>query len=316
MTTPSSHHDPAGVVVAGLTKSYGAVRAVRGIDLSIERGETVALLGPNGAGKSTTLDLVLGLGRPDAGTVSLFGRTTAEAVAAGMVGGMLQTGAVISELSVREVLVMMASLYPEPMPVDDVIAAADLADIAARRTNKLSGGQVQRVRFALALVANPQLLVLDEPTVGLDVDARRNFWATMRAGARSGKTIVFATHYLDEADAFADRIVLMAGGLVVADGSTTEIKARAGGRVIRATLPDVPIEALGATPGVTRAERHGDSVELVCADSDRAIRAVLQHHPDARDIEIRGAGLEEAFLELTTDHADLIDHSELVGAPR
>ena len=180
---------------------------------------------------------MLGLGRPDAGTVAVFGLPPAEAVGRGWVGAMLQTGAVISELSVREVLTMLGSLYPDPMPVDDVIAAAAIADIAGRRTNKLSGGQTQRVRFALALVSNPRLLVLDEPTVALDVEARRAFWATMRGFASGGRTVVFATHYLEEADAYADRIVLMANGLVVADGSTTEIKARVGRRTIRATLP-------------------------------------------------------------------------------
>jgi ABC-2 type transport system ATP-binding protein len=290
-----------GIELRGLTKSYGPVRAVRGIDLTVQPGETVALLGPNGAGKSTTLDLVLGLGRADLGSVSVFGEPPATAVRNGWVGAMLQTGAVITELSVREVVTMLGSLYPDPMPVDDVIAAADIADIADRRTNRLSGGQTQRVRVALALVSNPRLLVLDEPTVALDVEARRAFWATMRGFASGGRTVVFATHYLEEADAFADRIVLLANGVIVADGSSTEIKARVGGRRIRATLPSADVVALAAIPGVGQADRHGDTVELSCTDSDRAIRALLAAYPDAHDIEIRGAALEDAFIELTTD---------------
>jgi ABC-2 type transport system ATP-binding protein len=290
-----------GIELRGVTKSYGPVRAVRGIDLTVQPGETVALLGPNGAGKSTTLDIVLGLLDPDQGAVGVFGQPPPAAVANGWVGAMLQTGAVITELSVREVVTMLGSLYPDPIPVDDVIAAAGIADIADRRTNRLSGGQTQRVRVALALVANPRLLVLDEPTVALDVEARRAFWATMRGFASGGRTVVFATHYLEEADSFADRIVLMANGLIVADGSSTEIKARVGGRLIRATLPAVDVVELAALPGVGQAARHGDTVELSCIDSDRAVRALLATYPDIRDIEIRGAALEDAFIELTAD---------------
>jgi ABC-2 type transport system ATP-binding protein len=296
-----------GIELRGVAKSYGPVRAVRGIDLVVQPGETVALLGPNGAGKSTTLDLVLGLGAADAGTVAVFGQPPAGAVARGWVGAMLQTGAVISELSVREVVTMLGSLYPDPMPVHDVIAAADIADIADRRTNRLSGGQTQRVRVALALVSNPRLLVLDEPTVALDVEARRTFWATMRGFASGGRTVVFATHYLEEADAYADRIVLIANGVIVADGSSTEIKARVGRRLIRATLPLAAVTELAALPGVVQADRRGDTVELACTDSDQAIRALLVAHPDAHDIEIRGAALEDAFIELTTESTTALE---------
>jgi ABC-2 type transport system ATP-binding protein len=275
------------------------VDAVRGIDVSIDTGETVALLGPNGAGKSTTLDMVLGLLRPDAGTVSVFGAAPAAAVAQGKVGAMLQTGALIRDLAVRELLEQMASLYPKPLNIDETIELVGIGDIAQRRTQKLSGGQTQRVRFALALVTNPDLLVLDEPTVAMDVESRHAFWTTMREFATRGKTVLFATHYLEEADAYADRAVLMANGDVVADGPTTEIKARVGTRSIRATLPDAPLEELERLPGVTRAERRGEAVVLTCSDSDTAIRALLAARADARDIEISGAGLEEAFLELT-----------------
>jgi ABC-2 type transport system ATP-binding protein len=305
----------AGIQLTGLEKSFrspqGPVRAVRGIDLSIAPGETVALLGPNGAGKSTTLDMLLGLARPDSGEVSLFGRSPREAVAAGLVGAMLQTGALIRDLSVRELVGLTASLYPHPLPVEEVISLAGLTEAAGQRTQKLSGGQTQRVRFAVALVGAPELLVLDEPTVSMDVEGRREFWSAMRAYAARGKTVLFATHYLEEADASADRAVLMAHGRIVADGPTTEIKAQVGTRTIRATLPAVPADELAALPGVSSAERRGESVVLRCADSDRAIVALLQRHPEARDIEITGAGLEEAFLELTGD-----EHSLEMVSPR
>jgi ABC-2 type transport system ATP-binding protein len=272
--------------------------------LSIARGETVALLGPNGAGKSTTIDMMLGLARPDAGNVSVFGRSPREAVDAGAVGAMLQTGELVRDLSVRELISLVASLYGEPMDVDDALALAGLTDVADQRTQKLSGGQTQRTRFATAVVCDPQLLVLDEPTVAMDAQGRRDFWAAMREYAARGRTVLFATHYLEEADANADRAVLLAGGLIVADGPTTEIKARVGTRTIRATLPEAGLDELRALPGVATAERHGDAVTLRCTDSDAAIRALVQDYAAARDIEIAGAGLEEAFLELTTEPAD------------
>jgi ABC-2 type transport system ATP-binding protein len=281
----------------------GPVHAVRGVDVSIARGQTIALLGPNGAGKSTTIDMLLGLLRPDQGDTEIFGRSPRDAVAAGAVGAMLQTGAVIRDVTVRELIAMMASLYPDALAVDEVIELVGIGEIADRRTEKLSGGETQRVRFAIALVCDPDLLVLDEPTVAMDVEGRRAFWTTMREFASRGKTVLFATHYLEEADDYADRAVLMAAGRVVADGPTTEIKARVGARTIRATLPLASADELASLPGVTSAERHGEAVLLRCSDSDRAIRALLAAQPDARDIEIAGAGLEEAFIELTADSA-------------
>jgi ABC-2 type transport system ATP-binding protein len=212
---------------------------------------------------------------------------------------MLQTGALIRDLSVRELVTMMAGLYPNPLSVDEVISSTGLEELAGRRTNKLSGGQTQRVRFALAIVCNPELLVLDEPTVALDVEGRREFWSIMREFAARGKTVLFATHYLEEADANADRAILMSHGRIVADGPTTEIKARVGRRTLRATLPDVDPASLMGMPGVASAERHGDAVILNCADSDQAIRALLEQYPGAKDIEIAGGSLEDAFLELT-----------------
>jgi len=296
---------PGGIEVNALTKSYrtseGVVPAVRGIDVSVAAGETVALLGPNGAGKSTTIDMVLGLLEPDSGSISVFGRTPHGAVDAGSVGAMLQTGTLLRDLEVRELVSMMASLYPAPLDVDEVLGLTGISELAGRRTQKLSGGQTQRVRFAVALVSNPDLLVLDEPTVAMDVESRHAFWSSMREFTSRGKTVLFATHYLEEADAYADRVVLMARGRIVADGPPTEIKAMVGTRTIRATLPDIDLERLAALPGVTHAERRGEAVDLNCADSDAAIRALVAAFPEARDIEISGAGLEQAFLQLTGD---------------
>jgi ABC-2 type transport system ATP-binding protein len=298
----------------GLVKSFngphGPIEAVRGVELEIAIGETVALLGPNGAGKSTTIDMLLGLLEPDAGSVSVFGRSPTDAVAAGAVGAMLQTGSLIRDLTVRELVSMMAALYPEPLAIDEVLELTGTSEFAAQRTQKLSGGQTQRVRAAVALVSNPELLVLDEPTVALDVEGRNAFWRVMRDFAARGKTILFATHYLDEADAYADRAVLIAHGRLVADGPTNEIKAMVGSRTIRATLPDADLDALAALSGVSGAERRGEAVVLTCSDSDHAIRALLAAYPHARDIEINAAGLEQAFLELTGDEAPGAD-----GAP-
>lgn len=292
-------HD--SIVARGLTKSFGNVRAVRGLDLELQRGTTVALLGPNGAGKTTTIDMMIGLAKPDAGTVTLFGHSPAEAVKAGRIGAMTQTGQLIEYLSVRELITMMATIYPAPLDVEEALRISGADAFADRQTRKLSGGETQRVRFAIALVADAELLVLDEPTVALDVEGRRDFWSAMRAFAARGKTVVFATHYLEEADAYADRIVLMSHGRIVADGAPTEIKATVGGRIIRATLPDVDITELHALADVTAFDRKGDAITLNCSDSDATLRDLFANFPQIRDIEVRGAGLEEAFLELTVD---------------
>jgi ABC-2 type transport system ATP-binding protein len=289
---------------------------VREVDFDISAGETVALLGPNGAGKSTTIDMLLGLLDPDAGSVSVFGRSPADAVAAGAVGAMLQTGMLIRDLSVRELVAMIASLYPAPLGVDEVLALTGTAEFAAQRTQKLSGGETQRVRSAVALVSDPQLLVLDEPTAAMDVEGRHAFWHTMREFAARGKTILFATHYLEEADAYADRAVLMAHGRIVADGPTTEIRAMVGSRSIRATLPGARVPVLERLAGVSGAELRGEAVVLTCSDSDAAIRALLTAFPQARDIEIATAGLEEAFLALTGEGAAASPHAATQGEQR
>ncbi len=223
---------------------------------------------------------------------------------------MLQTGAVLSDLLVRELIDMMGSLYPNPLSVDETLDLARIRDIAERKTNKLSGGQTQRVRFAVAMVSDPDLLVLDEPTVSMDVESRHLFWETLREFTGRGKTVLFATHYLEEADANAGRIVLMARGKVVADGAATEIKAVAGGRIVRATLPGVDLDALRVLDGVRDADLRGDAIILNCSDSDRTVRELLRLFPQIRDLEITGAGLEAAFLQLTVD-----PDSEPAGEP-
>jgi ABC-2 type transport system ATP-binding protein len=290
------------IALRGLTKRYGAVTAVDGLDLSISPGEVVALLGPNGAGKSTTIDMLLGLARPDAGAARLFDLPPIEAIARGRVGAMLQSGGLLPDLTVGEIVELAAALQPRHRPIPQVLERAGLADLAKRRVGKLSGGQQQRVRFAMALVADPELIVLDEPTTGLDVEARRAFWAAMREESGHGRTVLFATHYLDEADAYADRIVFMRAGRVVADGTAAQIKALVSGRTIRATLPGADLTALAVLPGVDEVESRGDTVLLTCRDSDAALRALLTNTP-ARDVEVTARGLEDAFVALTMEGA-------------
>jgi ABC-2 type transport system ATP-binding protein len=305
LASDSSKAAPAfGVELIGLTKRYGTVQAVAGIDLKITPGEVVALLGPNGAGKSTTIDMLLGLTPPDQGSVQLWGMTPAAACRRGLVGAMLQTGGVLGSVNAVELIQLIRRLSPDPLPLAEVLATAHIEDIADQRAEKLSGGQAQRVRFAMAIAGNPQLLILDEPTVAMDVSTRRSFWAAMHNWTERGRTVIFATHYLEEADTYADRAVLMARGRIVADGPPTQVKAAVGGRTIRATVPDPDSATLTALPGVTAVEVRGTSVTLRCSDSDVALRALLAGDPRIRDIEITGAGLEEAFLSLTGDPAE------------
>lgn len=295
----------AAIRLGGIAKRYGDVRAVSHVDLTIAPGEVVALLGPNGAGKSTTVDMILGLTKPDEGTVSVFGRTPADAVRAGMIGAMLQGGTLLDDLTVRETVGLVAKLHRRPMPVRDALRAAGVEDIADRRANKLSGGQKQRVRFAVALVSNPDLLVLDEPTAAMDVGSRREFWKSMYSFTDTGRTVLFATHYLEEAEEFADRVVLMRAGEIVADGSVAEVRALAGGRTIRAVLPaGVSDQLVSTLPAVTSFELRGERVALSSSDSDTTLRALLAAVPAVRDIEIGAVGLEGAFLSLTSDETE------------
>ncbi|MFC0002863.1 ABC transporter ATP-binding protein [Micromonospora siamensis] len=287
------------VELAGLTKTFGPVTAVDGLDLRIAPGEVVAFLGPNGAGKTTTVDMLLGLAHPDAGTVRLFGGSPADAVRLGRVAAVMQTGGLLKDLTVAETVRLTAACYGRTRPVAEVLDRAGIADLADRLVGRCSGGQQQRLRFALALLPDPDLMVLDEPTTGMDVEGRRDFWQAIRADARAGRTVLFATHYLDEADAYADRIVLVRAGRVVADGTTAEIKNLAAGRVVRATLPGADQSALAALPGVRSVEVRGDAVLLHTEDSDLVARHLLTR-TDARDLEITSRNLEDAFLALTT----------------
>jgi ABC-2 type transport system ATP-binding protein len=303
---------PAGRIAAapaieirGLTKSFhtrgGTVRAVDGLDLVVAPGEIVAFLGPNGAGKSTTIDMLLGLLRPDAGRVGVFGRPPAEAIAAGRVSAVLQSGGLLPDLTVAETVRLVSSLHARPRPVPEVLARAGIGGIADRLVGKCSGGQQQRLRFALALLPNPDLLVLDEPTTGMDVEGRREFWNAIRTDSQRGRTVLFATHYLDEADAYADRIVLVRKGRVVADGSAAAIKNLAAGRTVAATLPGADQARLLAIPGVDRVEQRGDRILVHAKDSDAVARYLLTATA-AIDLEITAHNLEDAFLTLTGDN--------------
>jgi ABC-2 type transport system ATP-binding protein len=291
------------ISVEGISKHFGHIRAVDGIDLAVRPGEVVALLGPNGAGKSTTIDMLLGLAPPDRGRVRLWGKPPAEACQEGLVGAMMQTGGLLAMATVAELVDALRSISPHPLGRDEVLRMARVADIADQRADRISGGQTQRVRFALAVAGDPELLVLDEPTVAMDVSTRRSFWASMREWTDRGRTVLFATHYLEEADAYADRVVLMARGKVVADGPTSEVKSAVSGRIIRVTVA-ASNDDLAALPGVGNVERRGEVALLTCPDSDGALRALLSSYPDAKDIEITSAGLEEAFLALTDTNID------------
>lgn len=296
------------VSFAGVTKRYGAVTALSNLDLDLGAGSTVALLGPNGAGKSTAIGLMLGLLRPDTGSVTVLGQSPASAVGAGRVGGMLQESGLPVSVTVAELVDFVRSLYPHPLARADVLAQAGLAELAGRRVERLSGGETQRVRFALAVAGDPDLVFLDEPTVAMDVETRQAFWRDIRSFVAAGRTVLFATHYLEEADQVADRIVVLDHGRTVADGTPAAIKAMASGRVVRFTLPGAGARAgtgadaavLEALPGVTNVTIHGDHVALRSADADATVRAAFAADLPLRDLEVTGLDLEAAFLALTS----------------
>jgi ABC-2 type transport system ATP-binding protein len=287
----------------GVVKRFGAVTAVDGIDLRIRPGEVVALLGPNGAGKTTTVDMLLGLSQPTEGTAQVYGRPPHDAVALGLVSAVMQTGGLLKDYTVAETVSLTAVLFGRPeSTAKEALERAGIADIGDRRVGKCSGGQQQRLRFAMALVPDPELLILDEPTTGMDVNGRHEFWSAIRDDARGGRTVIFATHYLEEADAYADRIVFVRRGKIVADGTSSEVKALASGRTVRATLPGANESELAAVPGVERVEIRGDSVFLHGRETDGIARYLLTS-TEARDLEITSRNLEEAFLALTADDA-------------
>ena len=274
------------------------MRALRGVDLRIARGETVALLGRNGAGKSTTIALLLGLTEPDEGRVELFGDPPEASVRAGRVGAMLQEGRAVPRVTVRELVTFVAGRCPAPMPVARALEPAGIADLAGRRVDRLSGGQTQRVRFAVALAGNPALIVLDEPTAALDVEARHAFWASMRSYARLGHTVLFSTHHLEEADAYADRILVIDGGRIVADGTGEQLKRAVGGSLVALDLAGRGAEGLELLPGVRSVEVRGDRARLRTDDPDATVIA-LAGLGAIRGLEVAPASLDEAFLAPT-----------------
>jgi ABC-2 type transport system ATP-binding protein len=292
---------PLALEISGLSVRFGDTQAVASVDLAIPRGSTVALLGPNGAGKSSTVNAVLGLIRPAGGTIRVLDRTPAAAVRAGCVGAMLQHGGLPSETRVGEVLDLARRSFPAAWPLEDLVATAGIDGLLGRSTDALSGGQRQRVLLALALAGAPPLLLLDEPTSAMDVEGRRAFWTTMRGLAERGHTVVFATHHLEEADAVADRVVVLAGGRLVADGPAAQLKAGFAERTISFLATDASSAILRSStlPGVTAADRRGDTVVLTTADPEATLRALLADGGRLPDLEVRGASLEEAVLNLT-----------------
>src|SRR5579862_2003722 len=286
---PTLAHGSADAVrVDGVTRRFGPVLAVYNVSLTVGHGETIALLGPNGAGKTTTISMLLGLSAPDSGSIEIFGSAPGSAAARAGVGAMLQDGGMMPGVLVGELLAMVRSLYAAPLALDEVVEISQLDGLEKRRVDRLSGGQSQRLRLAMALVGDPRLLILDEPTAAMDVETRRGFWHAMERFTARGRTILFSTHYLEEADVAADRIVMMARGRVVADGTPSAIKDSVGLRVIRFSTEHAGIAGLETLPGAVSATAHGNRVELRCSNSDSALRALIATRPDAHDIEVAG----------------------------
>lgn len=296
--------DPPAVAIAGLTKHFtrGAVTAVDGIDVTIHRGEIVAFLGPNGAGKTSTLDMVLGLTEPTSGTIRVNAARPKDAVAAGQISAVLQTGGLLHDLTVGEVVDYVASTYSTPTLGREALDRAHIKHLDNRKVSLCSGGEQQRLKFALSLLPNPEILVLDEPTSGLDVAARRSFWATMQAEARDGRTIIFATHYLEEAQAFAERVVLMAGGRIVADGPVAEIRHHTNIRTLSADVDDEDLvrTALAEVMPQLLYTMTDGAITVKDRETDDVARALLCL-PGVSGLEISSPSLEDAFITMTAD---------------
>jgi ABC-2 type transport system ATP-binding protein len=303
---PKSTEDPA-LKLEAVRKSFhtnqGPLEAVAGIDLSVGTGEIVAFLGPNGAGKTTTIDMMLGLTMPTSGTISVFGKSPRAAVEAGEISAVLQTGGLLRDLTVRETVTAIAALHGAKDRIDTVMERTDIIALAKRKVSKCSGGEQQRLKFALALLPDPRLLILDEPTAGMDVSARHAFWDTMRQDALEGRTVLFATHYLEEAQDFAERTVLIGQGRVLADGPTSQLREMTGGKVVSATLPadratGPAVAALQGLDQVTSVRLKGQRVLVTGPNSDAAARMLLGGLA-ATDLEITAPTLDAAFMELT-----------------
>ena len=306
--TAARHSSPA-VSFEGVSKVYGHVRAVDGLSLELHHGETVAFLGPNGAGKSTSLDMLLALRKPTSGRIRVLGHDPAAAVRAGEIGAMLQSGGLMPEVTVGEQITLVTSFHPRPLPVAETLRRAGIADLAGRRVDKLSGGQTQRVRFALAIVGECDLIVLDEPTTAMDVETRQAFWANMKAEVAEGRTLLFATHYLEEADQAADRILVINKGRLLADGTPAQIKQRAGAKRISFRLEGMEETYLLGLPALTNLEIRHDLVHIQTTDSDRTLYALLDAGYRPREIEVSSLGLEQAFLAITAEDDAAQDES-------
>src|SRR6202042_3965628 len=294
-------HSGTGPVVSfeNVSKVYGRLRAVDGLNLELRAGEPVALLGPNGAGKSTSLDMLLALRKPTAGTISMFGTDPYHAIKTGQVGAMLQSGGLMPEVTVRELVTLVAGLHPRPVPVDTALRRAGIADIADQRVDRLSGGQTQRVRFSLAIAGESDLIVLDEPTTALDVETRRRFWAQMKEEVAEGRTLLFATHYLEEADQAADRILVINRGRLLADGTPDDIKKRAGAKRLSFRLDNVDEQFLLGLPALVNLEVRHDFVQIQSSDSDATLYAILDAGYRPHELEVASLGLEQAFIAIT-----------------
>jgi ABC-2 type transport system ATP-binding protein len=284
-----------------VSKRYGNLQAVDGLTLELRHGETVALLGPNGAGKSTSLDMLLALRKPSAGRITMFGSDPYHAVKSGRVGAMLQSGGLMPEVTVRELVTLITKVHPNPEPVEVTLKRAGVAQFADQRVDRLSGGQTQRVRFALAICGKSELIVLDEPTTAMDVETRRTFWASMKEEVAEGRTLLFATHYLEEADQAADRILVINRGRLLADGTPAEIKSRAGARRVSFRLDRVDEPFLLGLPGLVNLEVRHDIVQIQSSDSDATLYAVLDAGYRPREIEVQSLGLEQAFIAITSE---------------
>jgi ABC-2 type transport system ATP-binding protein len=300
---PSATSRPLQPIAAlvNVTKRYGATTALDGLSFALHPGEIVALLGPNGAGKSTAVRLLLGLISASTGAASVFGSDPRDPATRSRTGAMLQVARLPETLRVREHLDLFRSYYPHPLPVTDVVRIAQLDGIENRYFSQLSGGQKQRVLFGLALCGDPDLIVLDEPTVGMDIEARRGLWQQIRIIADQGKTVLLTTHYLEEADALAHRIIVLNKGRIVSEGTPSEIKSRGAGRKISCRT-DLDIEYLRTLPSVTSVERNRDRVIVTAGEAERVVREMLLQDTALSNLEITSPALEDAFLALTSTH--------------